>query len=54
VDLLVDVVAGVGLLTLGRFQAVLEQLLAARVKLVRAGDLKPSVAAAVLRDAVAL
>jgi len=54
VDLLVDVPEGVGLVTLGRCQAELEQILGARVDLVPAGDLKPGVAAEVLAEAVAL
>lgn len=54
VDLLVDVAEGVGLVTLARCQAELEQLLGAPVDLVPAGDLKPGVAAEVLAEAVAL
>ncbi|MGH9062291.1 MAG: helix-turn-helix domain-containing protein, partial [Acidimicrobiales bacterium] len=54
VDLLVDVPAGVGLVTLGRCQAELEELLGASVDLVPAGDLKPSVAADVLAEAVVI
>jgi len=54
VDLLVDVPEGVGLVTIGRCQAELEVLLGAAVDLVPAGDLKPSVAAEVLAEAVAL
>jgi len=53
VDLLVDVRAGVGLVTLGRAQAELEELLGARVDLVPAGDLKAEVAGEVLAEAVA-
>ncbi|MGH8997744.1 MAG: helix-turn-helix domain-containing protein [Acidimicrobiales bacterium] len=54
VDLLVDVPEGVGLVALGRCQAELEQLLGAPVDLAPAGDLKPSVAAEVLAEAVEL
>ncbi|MDA8040146.1 MAG: nucleotidyltransferase domain-containing protein [Actinomycetota bacterium] len=54
VDLLVDVPRGVGLETLGRCQAEVEQLLGARVDLVPAGDLKAGVATEVLAEAVAL
>jgi predicted nucleotidyltransferase/DNA-binding XRE family transcriptional regulator len=54
VDLLVDVPEGVGLVSLARCQAELEQLLGACVDLVPAGDLKPGVAAEVLAEAVAL
>lgn len=54
VDLLVDVPAGVGLVTLGRCQAELEKLLGAPVDLVPAGDLKPSVVADVLAEAVVI
>jgi predicted nucleotidyltransferase/DNA-binding XRE family transcriptional regulator len=54
VDLLVDVPQGVGLVTLARCQAEVEQLLGASVDLVPAGDLKPGVAAEVLAEAVAL
>jgi uncharacterized protein len=54
VDLLVDVPAGIGLVTLGRCQAELEALLGAHVDLVPAGDLKPRLADAVLADAVAI
>ncbi|MHB8394968.1 MAG: helix-turn-helix domain-containing protein [Candidatus Dormibacteria bacterium] len=54
VDLLVDVPAGVGLLTLGRCQAELEKMLGARVDLVPAGDLKAHVAVEVLAEAVAV
>ncbi|MHB1784457.1 MAG: helix-turn-helix domain-containing protein [Acidimicrobiales bacterium] len=54
VDLLVDVPEGVGLVTLGRCQAELEELLGATVDLVPAGDLKPGVAAEVLAEAVPL
>ncbi len=54
VDLLVDVPAGVGFVTLGRCQAELERLLGVRVDLVPAGDLKAHVAAEVLAEAVAL
>jgi predicted nucleotidyltransferase/DNA-binding XRE family transcriptional regulator len=54
IDLLVDVPAGVGLLTLARCQAELEALLDAPVDLIPAGDLKESVANEVLADAVDL
>lgn len=54
VDLLIDVPAGVGLLTLARCQAELEALLGAVVDLVPAADLKHGVADHVLADAVAL
>ncbi|HVB53961.1 MAG TPA: nucleotidyltransferase domain-containing protein [Candidatus Acidoferrales bacterium] len=54
VDLLVDVPAGVGLLTLGRCQAELERLLGTRVDLVPAGDLKAHLAVEVLAEAVAV
>jgi predicted nucleotidyltransferase/DNA-binding XRE family transcriptional regulator len=54
VDLLVEVPEGVGLVTLARCQAELEQLLGARVDLVPAGDLKAAVAAEVLGEAVPL
>lgn len=54
VDFLVDVPAGVGLLTLARCQAELEALLDAPVDLIPAGDLKDGVADEVLADAVAL
>lgn len=54
VDLLVDVPEGVGLVTLGRCQAEIEQLLGTRVDLVPAGDLKAQVAAEVLAEAVPL
>jgi len=54
VDLLVDVPAGVGLLTLGRCQAELERLLGAHVDLVPAGDLKAQLAVEVLAEAVAI
>lgn len=54
VDLLVDVPAGVGLLTLARCQADLEALLGAPVDLVPADDLKAGAADRVLADAVAL
>ncbi|MGH9070761.1 MAG: nucleotidyltransferase family protein [Acidimicrobiales bacterium] len=54
IDLLVNVPPGVGLLTLGRCQAELEQLLGARVDLVPADDLKPGVGTEVLAEAVAV
>ena len=54
IDLLVDVPAGVGLLTLGRCQAELEALLGASVDLVPAADLKPDVASEVLAESLAL
>jgi predicted nucleotidyltransferase/DNA-binding XRE family transcriptional regulator len=54
VDLLVDVPAGVGLVTLGRCQADLERLLGAHVDLVPAGDLKSHMVAEVLAEAVAV
>lgn len=54
VDLLVDVPAGVGLISLGRCQSELEELLGVRVDLVAAGDLKPRLAAEVLAEAVGL
>jgi predicted nucleotidyltransferase len=54
VDLLVDVPEGAGLVTLGRCQADVEALLGVRVDLVPASDLKPTVAAEVLREAVPL
>lgn len=54
VDLLVDVPAGVGLVTLARCQADLEELLGVSVDLVPAGDLKPKVAAEVLAAAVTI
>jgi predicted nucleotidyltransferase/DNA-binding XRE family transcriptional regulator len=52
VDLLVDVPAGIGLLTLGRCQAELEELLGAPVDLVSASDLKSPLSASVLAEAV--
>lgn len=54
VDLLVDIPAGIGLVTLARCQAELEALLGAPVDIVPAADLKPDVAASVLAGAVAL
>lgn len=54
IDLLVDVPAGVGLLTLARCQAELEELLGAPVDLVPAADLKPGVGQHILDEAVAL
>jgi predicted nucleotidyltransferase/DNA-binding XRE family transcriptional regulator len=54
VDLLVDVPEGVGLVTLGRCQAEVEALLGVRVDLVPASDLRATVAAEVLREAVPL
>ena len=54
VDLLVDVPAGVGLLSLGRCQADLEAILGVRVDLIPVADLKTNVAPQVLADAVAL
>ena len=54
IDLLVDVPANTGLLTLARCQADLEELLGARVDLVPAADLKPGVAGDVLAEAVPL
>lgn len=53
-DLLVDVPAGLGLLSLGRCQADLEAILGVRVDLVPVADLKPNVAPQVLADAVTL
>ncbi|ACU53008.1 transcriptional regulator, XRE family [Acidimicrobium ferrooxidans DSM 10331] len=54
IDLLVDVPGGVGLVTLGRCQAEVEQLLGVHVDLVPASDLKAGVAAEVLSEAVPL
>lgn len=54
VDLLVDVVPGVGLFELGRCQSELEALLDAPVDLVPAADLKAGVAEEVLVEARAL
>lgn len=54
VDLLVDVPAGIGLLTLARCQAQLEALLAAPVDLVPVADLKAGLAGEVLAESVAL
>ncbi len=54
IDLLVDVPAGVGLLSLARCQAQLEALLKAPVDLVPAVDLKAGLASDVLAEAVAL
>jgi predicted nucleotidyltransferase/DNA-binding XRE family transcriptional regulator len=51
IDLLVDVAPGVGLFELGRCQAELEELLAARVDLVPAADLKTGVAAEAVSEA---
>lgn len=52
IDLLVEVPAGVGLLTLGRCQAELQQLLGAPVDLVPADDLKRGLADEVLAETV--
>ena len=54
IDLLVDVPSGVGLLTLARAQADVEQLLGVPVDLVPSADLKRSVADDVLAYAVPL
>ena len=54
VDLLVDVPAGVGLLTLARCQAELEEILGSPVDLVPAADLKPGAMQQILDEAVAL
>lgn len=54
VDLLVDVPEGAGLVTLGRCQAELESLLGVCVDLAPASDLKATVAAEVLSEAVPL
>ena len=54
IDLLVDVPAGVGLLSLARCQAELETLLNAPVDLVPAVDLKASLAGDVLAETVPL
>jgi predicted nucleotidyltransferase/DNA-binding XRE family transcriptional regulator len=54
VDVLVDVPAGVGLMTLGRCQAELEVLLGVPVDLVSADDLKPHVSVVALAEAVSI
>ena len=53
-DLLVDVSAGVSLLTLARCQQELQSLLAASVDVVPADNLKPRIAEAVAAEAVPL
>lgn len=54
VDLLADLPPGMGLLGLGRVQAELESILDARVDLIPAQDLKPSVRSRAEQDLVAL
>lgn len=54
VDLLIDVPTGVGLITLGRCRAELEEIIGAQVDLVPVSDLKPPVASRVLAEAVTL
>jgi predicted nucleotidyltransferase len=54
VDLLADMPPGMSLFGLGRVEADLEAILGARVDLIPAADLKPSVRERIQRDTVAL